>query len=269
MALAYAVHFDEGIELFDALMERSDNLLRLTGTSFNSDSQLVAMGRFTGGPLISHDDMERLVGRGLGNRSIPQELADAAARLVVNLVDPGRFHWVAEGRQPSSAELNAARVATATLWATQRSQTGERGEARLLEALAKDCLAAAGLTHVQRRMTGLPWSLAPGQFCGEGLVNGTNCDVVAHLQRHEKVLLIECKISKTTINGTKRLKSIKEAAAVWRRGFGEQVLPIGMISGAFTLTDLQSTQRDGVFLVWAHNLEPLVELVQRFGPSEG
>jgi hypothetical protein len=262
---AYAQHFAEGIALFDELMERSNNLLSLNGASFNSDSGLVAMGRFTGGPLISNDDMERLVGRGLGNRIIPGELAESAARLVINLVDLQRFPWLARERQPSGEELRAAQVATATLWATQRSQTGERGEARLLEALVKDRLVAAGLTFLHGRLAGLPWSLAPGQFCGEGLINGTNCDVVAHLQRHEKVLLMECKISKTTINGTKRLKSIKEAAAVWRRGYGEQVLPVGVISGAFTLTDLESTQRDGVFIVWAHDLEPLAELVRQYG----
>jgi hypothetical protein len=137
----------------------------------------------------------------------------------------------------------------------------------MLEDLVKRRLAEAGLTYVERRLTGLPWSLDAGEFCGEGPVSGTNCDVVAHLQLHARALLIECKISKTTINGTKRLKSVKEAAAVWRHGFGAQVLPVGVISGAFTLTDLQSTQGDGVFLVWEHNLEPLVQLVQQYRNS--
>jgi hypothetical protein len=239
------------------------------GTSFNSDSELVAMARFTGGPLISNDDLVRLVGRaGLARRNIPQEVADDAALLITGLVDPGRFPWVAEGRQPSSAELAAARVATATLWATQRTQTGERGQARMLEDLVKDRLEEAGLTYVEGRLAGLPWSLNAGQFCGEGPVSGTNCDVVAHLQRHEKALLIECKVSKTTINGTKRLKSVNEAATRWRQGFGAQVLPVGVISGAFSLTDLQSTQGDHVFLVWKHNLEPLVELVRQYRTSK-
>lgn len=263
----YAEYFAEGIVLFDELMERSDELLGLSGVSFDSNGWLVAMARFTGGPLISNDDLQRLVGGGLGNKNIPQQVADKAATVIGALIDPGRFPWVPAGRHPTSAELTAARVATATLWATQRTQTGERGQARMLEALVRSGLAEAGLTQVEGRLAGLPWSLNAGQFCGEGPVSGTNCDVVAHLQQHEKVLLIECKISKTTINGTKRLKSVKEAAAVWRHGFGAQVLPVGVISGTFTLTDLQSTQRDGVFLVWEHNLAPLVELARQYGPS--
>lgn len=260
----YASFFAEACQFFDLLMESSDNLLNLTGSSFNSDKNLVAMGRFTGGPMISNDDLERVVGKtGLNNLNIDPELADNAAAVIKELVDPGRFPWVEQSRMPYDDELRTARIATATAWATQRTQTRGRGQARSLESKVMDKLEQAGLTRVKKK-PGLPWSLDPGTFCDEGTVNGTKCDVIAHLQAHQKALLIECKVSATTVNGTKRLNSIKEAATNWWRGYGEQVLPIGAISGAFKLQDLQAAQRHGVFLVWEHNLEPIAEIVTTY-----
>lgn len=261
----YAEYFEEGINLFDELMRRSNNLLNLNGVSFNSDSWLIAIGRFTGGPLISNDDLERIVGYGLGNKTIDPILAQSAAQVILDLLDRARFPWVLESRAPEESELNTARVATASVWATQRTQTGGRNLARDLEVAVKDTLENAGLHRVRRPSGVLPWSLMPGEFCGEGRVNGTNADVIVHLQAHQKALLIECKVSSTQINGTKRLKSVKEAAAVWRTGFGRQVLPIGVISGAFNPTDLKNTQDDGVYLIWEHNLLPLTELVEAYG----
>jgi hypothetical protein len=264
----YEEFFAEGIELFDRLMQRSGNLRTINGTSFDSDSELIAIARYTGGPLISHDDLERLIGRsGIGNKNIPDNVADDAAAVISNLVDRARFPWLAETRVPSREELTAARIATATLWATQRTQTALRSQAKLLEALVKECLRDAGLTFVSGKPARLPWSLEEGHYCGEAPVAGRNCDVVAHLQNHEKALLIECKVSGTSINGTKRLDSVKEAADVWKQAFGAQVLRVSVISGAFTITDLKSTQSNGVFVVWEHNLEPLAELVRCYGPS--
>jgi hypothetical protein len=109
----YAEFFDEGLQLFDELMQRSNNLLYLTGSSFNSDRGLVAMGRFTGGPLISHDDLERIVGNGLANKKIEIKRAADAAKVIVRLIDPGRFPWVEQARSPREYELSTARVATA------------------------------------------------------------------------------------------------------------------------------------------------------------
>jgi hypothetical protein len=266
----YEGFFAEGVELFDKLMRRSANLREMNGASFDSDGELVAIARYTGGPLISNDDLDRLIGRpGIGNKNIPEDVADDAASLIVDLVDLGRFPWLAQARAPSREELTAARIATATLWATQRTQTALRSQAKLLEALVKECLRDAGLTFVKGKPSKLPWSLEEGQYCGEALVAGKNCDVIVHLQGHEKALLIECKVSGTTINGTKRLNSAKEAAEAWRQAFGTQVLRVSVISGAFTLTDLKSTQDDGLFVIWEHNLEPLAELVRRYGPSSG
>ena len=91
----YAHNFDEACQLFHLLMENSNNLLELAGFSFASNKDLVSMGRFTGGPLISNDDLERIVGRtGLGNKRIDPELADDAAEVIKQLIDPRRFPWV-------------------------------------------------------------------------------------------------------------------------------------------------------------------------------
>ncbi len=263
----YAAFFDQGVELFNELMSRSDNMLGLTGSSFNSNRQLVAMGRFTGGPMISHDDLERLVGRGLANKTISDHLATSAAAAIVRLIDPRRFPWVSQQRRPDTDELSQARTATATLWAMQRTQTGERGQARLLEDEVKNELARSGLVQVKRPPKGLPWTLGPGQFCGEGPVAGTNCDVIAHLQAHQKALLIECKVSGTHVNGSKRLKSIKDAATDWRRALGEQVLPVGVIKGAFNIPDILAAQRGGVCIVWQHDLSPLRQFIQSWSQS--
>jgi hypothetical protein len=49
-------------------------------------------------------------------------------------------------------------------------------------------------------------------------------------------------------------------ATSWRRDFGDtQAVPVAVLSGVFKLHNLTDAQDRGLSLIWAHNLEPLVE----------
>lgn len=262
-ATTYSAAFGQSAEIIDELFARSDALLHLDAEAVGGRPDLLGVARFLVGPPLSQDNLDRLVGPGMGRVSVPTDVVEAALSLITPAIDPLRFPWVAARRSPTESELAAARLATLTLIATERARTLQRIAARRLELLAYQALEAGGLTLARGQAKPLPWALPPGTYCREARVAGTNCDVPAHVRAHEIAFLIECKGSSTQINGTKRLKSIKEAAATWRRSFGDQVLTVAVISGAFKLEDLRATQADGVYVVWEHDMAPLSELAAR------
>ena len=249
----------EGGDHFDELLSQSEQLLTFGADSISTRTALTT-ARFLGGPPISNDDLERLVGRTAGSRTLSEEFSTAAVPILRALFDQKRLPWLPD-RVPSAVELNLARTATATLYATERFRTARRTASKRLELLTSAALVESGLKLVEGRHTDLPWSLPAGTFCEESTIMGTKCDRPAHVLQTKVALLIECKDSSTEINGTKRLKSIKEAAETWRRAFGGQVLTVAMIAGAYKLEDLEATQRDGIYIIWEHNMDPLKQLL--------
>jgi len=75
----------------------------------------------------------------------------------------------------------------------------------------------------------------------------------------------ECKVSNSSTNSVKRLNNDAAQKAVrWRQDFGELgVVPAAVLSGVFNVGNLESAQRRGLTIFWAHSLEELTSFVEQ------
>ena len=99
-----------------------------------------------------------------------------------------------------------------------------------------------------------------GEFCRQSNVGGTRADFTVGLR--DRLLLIECKASNSEVNSYKRLNhEIGDKAAVWKRSFGESVIPAAVLAGVFTVENLGEAQRGGIAIFWEHDFGTLLEYV--------
>jgi len=277
MALFRAQRLEEPVELYASLVDDQQRVVReLLKRTLDlqrlDDQSLLAIltapkyrdaFRYLAGPPVSDDDWGTLAEIESLAPSRLRDDADAVRRLaqvVVGAVDRRRFPWLAEGRRPTRAERNAAVLASACLWAYQRTQTERRSSGKKrLEGATQECLKAAGLAEAARRSIGLLTDAPPaGEFCGETSVVGRRADFVVGLWdgRHA---LIECKDSNSLVNSVKRLNNDTAAkAAYWLQRLGAaSVVPIAVISGVYSHDSLLRAQEVGLRLFWEHGMEEL------------
>lgn len=262
----YSTFFDAFVPVFRDL---SANLLslatgdptgeKLTGMVRGRD-RLTAF-RYLAAPPISEDDLKTLAETRLSQRALKAnpEQASRVRKTVLQILDPYRFPWVAQRREPRGDELERAVVASAALVAAKKVETERRKDSRVQEENVKAVLRGLGFAEVSPRpMQLLDDARAPGQFCGESKLGDTKADIVVRLH-DRRVLPIECKVSNSASNSFKRL--IHEAAgkaAKWRLHFGERaVVPAAVLSGVFTHANLVTAQSSGLVMVWSHRLGDL------------
>jgi hypothetical protein len=225
--------------------------------------------RYLTAPPISEDDLETVADATLTASRLRTE-ADSAKRIrdaVLTIIDPHRFPWVAEGRQPSADERERAVVASAALAASSDVGTRRRSSSKeAQEQAVKDLLASVGMQEIKAKeipiLTAAP---APGHFCGETRLAGTRADVVARLT-DGRVMAIECKVSNSTVNSYKRLvHDTGGKAAHWYNQLGRaQVIPSAVLSGVYSTANLEDVQENkGVYLFWQHRLSDLAAFVEK------
>ena len=143
-------------------------------------------------------------------------------------LDPKRFPWIAEDRDPSDTERQIATVASAALMAAQKVQTKRRSDAKAdQEEAVKQLLRDMDFTEVGRREIRLLRDApAPGEFCAESKLGGSRADLVAGLY-DRRVMALECKASNSEVNSFKRVNhEAAGKARAWIRDFGNrQVVP--------------------------------------------
>jgi hypothetical protein len=151
----------------------------------------------------------------------------------MTIIDPHRFPWLAEDRQPSNDERERAVIASAALAASSDVGTMRRNTSKeAQERAVKDLLASTGMKEIKARdipmLTAAP---EPGHFCGEARLAGTRADVVARL-KDGRVMAIECKVSNSTVNSYKRLvHDTGGKAAHWYNQLGRaQVIPSAVLA---------------------------------------
>ena len=155
--------------------------------------------RYLAGPPISQADLKTLADvQSLAPSRIKAdpEIARRIVETVLLGLDRRRFPWVTEGREPDPTERDAAAMASAALWASQRISTNRRMEGKSeQEAAVRDRLTESGFEEVPvRAINNL--SLAPqgGEFCRETLFGSRKADLVVGLWDGRKMPL-ECKVS--------------------------------------------------------------------------
>lgn len=223
--------------------------------------------RYLAGPPISADDLKVLAEASLAPRRLTVN-GDQARRVldtILQAIDPCRFPWMTENREPTAAEKSAAILASAALITAQRVSTDRRNESKeAQERAVKDYLANLGFeespVRVIRTLTDAP---AAGQFCAEAMVGSRKADVPVRLY-DGRLMPIECKVSNSATNSVKRINNDAAVkAAIWHREFGtSQVVPTAVLSGVFKVHNLEQAQMGGLTLFWAHELDELGAFIQ-------
>lgn len=224
--------------------------------------------RYLAAPPISEDDLKTLAEASLAPTTLARnaEMAHRLRDVVLRVIDPHRFPWLSEGREPTAEERHTAIVASAALVATRGVEMFRRTDAKdRQEGKVKALLAGCGFTEIARR--DIPTSAqapAPGEFMGETPLAGAKADVVARL--HDgRILAIECKVSNSAVNSYKRLvHDTGGKATIWYDQIGKaNIVASAVLNGVFSAANCESVQNDKlVTIFWDHRLEDLRAFVE-------
>jgi hypothetical protein len=226
--------------------------------------------RYVAGPPISSDDLKLLaeVESLAPTRLQAQGGAEAAKVLeVLQLgLDPTRFPWIPEHRQPTPEEEQRAIFASASLRAYQEALSSRRNDAKKAqEDAVKEHLRSIGLKEAKRRRI-LTLDDAPprGHFYSETHVGTKKADIPVRLY-DGRLMPIECKVSNSEVNSFKRInEGAQSKAETWHREFGtSQVVPTAVIQGAFKVSNLLTAQAAGLTIIWFHRLADLTNFIER------
>jgi len=225
--------------------------------------------RYLTAPPISEDDLKTLANTSYGPRVLNLDPA-AAGRVrdtIRAVLDDHRFPWIAASRDPTGTEKTRAIAISAALAATRDVETSRRNNSKQIQEKAvKDLLKSLGMTEVPRREVPSLSSTAapsPGEYCGECVVAGTRADVVVRL-RNGDLMLIECKVSNSSVNSYKRIvHDTGGKASTWYAKLGTaSIIPCAVLGGVFSIANLETVQNDhGVYLFWQHRLQDLADYV--------
>ena len=197
-------------------------------------------------------------------RNTPEN-ARRVADLVLRLIDPHRFPWIAENRPPTSDEVERAVVASAALVAAQKVSTARRSASKLQEDAVKEVLRSCGFIEDGSRpdIETLVDAPEPNHFRGESKLGRTKADIVARLP-DQRLLAVECKVSNSAVNSYKRVnhEAVGKARS-WLSDFGKrQIVPAAVLSGVFKPANLATAQDEGLALFWAFRLADFADLLE-------
>lgn len=263
--------FDEYRGVVEEVLQETDDLANVDTRALDllSDQRKREVFRYLAGPPVSEDDLKVLLNAQSISAARLRSDDDLLNRIVAffrDWRDRRRFPWVGNDTIPAEHDRNAAVLATTALLAMRRLETSRRSEEKKRqEALVAEQLKDAHFDQVDTR-TIRTLSDAPtaGQFCRESKLGNRKADFVIGLY-DGRTMPLECKVSNSSTNSVKRLNNDAAVKAeVWRQDFGTvQIVPAAVLSGVYKLHNLEDAQNRGLALFWAHDLEALVEWLQR------
>ncbi len=230
----------------------------------NKDSRTAL--RYLAAPPISEDDLKTLAETTLSATALKRN-PDQARRvraIVLHIIDPHRFPWIAEMRDPADHERQQAVIASAALVAAKKVETSRRKDAKnIQEWKVKDLLR--GLKFKEEPPRDIPLldrAPNPGKFCGESKLGDMRADFVVRLP-DRRVMAIECKASNSAVNSFKRVNhEAAGKAKSWLTAFGSrQIVPAAVLSGVFNFGNLETAQSSGLFLFWGFRLQDLADFI--------
>lgn len=223
--------------------------------------------RYLAAPPVSEDDLKTLAETTLSATALRSD-AEQARRvrdIVLHIIDPHRFPWVEQHRDPTEHERAQAIVASTALVAARKVETSRRSDAKKeQEEAVKAMLRDIGFTEVPPRdIPLLDAGPAPGEFCGESKLGDTRADLVIRLY-DRRAMALECKASNSAVNSFKRINhEAAGKARAWLTGFGKrQTVPGAVITGVFNPANLETAQAEGLALFWSHRLQDLADFIE-------
>jgi len=256
-----------------ALLVATDDLRSLGEDPrlFLQHPKLLTAARFVTKPAISADTL----------KIVSQE--NGEVETICEFLDRDRFPWLAGKRagSPRRADRDSAVAMTARIMAEQRAQTRLRTEfSRAQEQAVHRTLRRCGLKHVDRKdvrqrmielgddpargltTTNYQELLGRGEFTQETALAGAKCDVPVRL-RDGRLFPIECKVSNSEVNSTKRLiRETRGKHNEWRREFGGELMTGAVLAGAFSMINLRQAQQAGVLPFFEHELGALSAFIK-------
>lgn len=231
------------------------------------DDDIRTAFRYLAAPPVSEDDLKTLADTTLSANALSRDLEQATRvrEVILQVIDPHRFPWIGEQREPTERERAEAIVASAVLVAARKVETSRRSDAKnKQEESVKAKLRDIDFAEVPPRdMPLLDAAPGPGQFCGESKLGDTRADLVIRLY-DRRAMPVECKSSNSAVNSFKRInhEALGKARA-WIAAFGSrQIVPVAVISGVFNPANLETAQTEGLALIWSHRLDDLTELIE-------
>ena len=233
------------------------------------EQDLLMALRYLGAPPISADDLRTLSGTNLAWTQIQAnpEKASSIRDVILAILDPMRYPWVKEKREPTKIEIDRAILAATVAASSQRVQTKRRSDERIeLQGAVSSLLLELGFEKkptpragVKNLRTNAPKA---GEFITETLVGEHNADVVIGLH-DDRILALECKASNSEINSRKRInKEVAQDARDWVARFGsDNLIPAAAIQGVFKPRYIEQAQETPVVFFWGHRLSDLSDLI--------
>jgi hypothetical protein len=232
------------------------------------DAGLLTPLRYLPGPPISLDDLRNLADvpslssqRLRGDREASQRVLD----VIRQSVDPQRFPWLAENREPTHDERATAIFASALLLAAQKLQTMRRSLAKTeQEHVVREHLKECGFDGVRLRRI-----INYAQFPSSGVVSENEvqfgpekADVLSRLW-DDRMFPIECKVSNSEVNSYKRLNHDTLAKHhAWINQFGTaNVVPSAILAGVFKPSNVFQAQEAGLAIFWSHRVSDVGKFV--------
>jgi hypothetical protein len=266
---AYTRAFDQYQGAVTDLLDTTASLKQLRENAIDvlTNPALLEAFRYLAGPPISKDDLAVLADARLSASQLRRDPAmlQRVLQIVEATLDPRRFPWVTEGRDPTAIEKNAAITASAALLAVSRVGTARRNEGKDRQEIAvRDALLQKNWTLVPpRAVVTLNQAPSPGEFCRESMLGSTKADFLLGLRDH-RIMPIECKVSNSSTNSVKRLnREATGKAEYWIKEFGTRnVVPVGVLSGVYKLHNIRNAQERGLTIYWAHDLAEFIAWIE-------
>jgi len=269
----YSSHFGEARSAVEDLLELTADLTGLAEVGGDAviDGGYLRALRYVAAPPVSDDDLETLSGVPEGHYAKADKWP-LVVDTIRNYIDSNRFPWIVGNHEPTEQERFAAIISTAAQMAAQRVLTARRNEAKKeQEELVKEALRGADFVEVRAREIRSSRSFPRlGEFCGESKIGEKKADIVVGL-RDERILAVECKVSNSKVNSTKRIAEAVGKAKQWLEDFGALgIVPCAVIAGVYNTKNLIAAQERGLTIWWSHDVEALnlaamVEWISRAG----
>ena len=257
--------FDQYQGIVEEVIEQTVDLTQLEDHALDLmlDERRREVLRYLTGPPVSEDDLKVLMSAdslsAKALRDNPDLVADVVA-FMRDWHDRRRFPWLGGGWQPQEYEQTAAVLATTALIAMRRTETHRRSEGKRGQELAvEQQLQRSGYRKVKTRviktLSDVP---GPGEFCRETQLGSRKADFVVGLW-DGRAMGLECKVSNSSTNSVKRLNNDAAVKAeVWRDEFGTSgVVSAAVLSGVYSVRNLEGAQARGLAIFWAHDLRSL------------
>ena len=268
----YSEHFENFSKIFGDLVDRIPEFrnpkidAKVIADLMRNDDSRRAFCYLTA-PPISEDDLRTLVDASIAPTRLEQH-PDNAKKLrdiIFRILDPHRFPWVGENRDPKPHERSAAIIASAALVSAKKVETFRRNDAKdRQEEKVKDLLRGLDFKEIKKRdIPNAAAAPAAGEFMGETPLAGAKADVVATLP-DGRILAIECKVSNSAVNSYKRIvHDTGGKATIWYDQLGRaNVLASAVLSGVFSPANCETVHNDkGVYLFWDHRLDDLRDFI--------